>query len=92
MRQHNTLKPVARAKTATGCSVTITGTFGHFSLNGCAKHWENRYFLKFANQNMAKSTGYSNTAARGLEHRVEEHALAEVVLECYYNRRNIKQI
>ena len=39
-----------------GCSVTITGTFGHFSLNGYAKHWENRYFFKFA-PNTAKSPG-----------------------------------
>ena len=41
-------KPLSGA--ALECSVTITDTFGHFSLNGYAKHWENRYFLKFVNQ------------------------------------------
>ena len=35
---------------AHGWGVTGTGTFGHFRLNGYAKDWENRCFLKFANQ------------------------------------------
>ena len=38
------------------CSVTITVTFGHFSLNGYAKHWENRYVLQFVNQIWPKVT------------------------------------
>ena len=45
------------------CSVTITVTFGHFSLNGYAKHGENRYFLKFVNQIWPKVTVISSRAA-----------------------------